>query len=120
VLARRSNRNPPDRGGWSVFHTSWVGPDVATPAIHLPLRSHGAQAWAGWPTDPELEGLRDRFLESTDTDEQAALVARMQARAFESVPFVPLGQIQRPTAYRRSVSGIARAPVPFFWGVARG
>jgi peptide/nickel transport system substrate-binding protein len=44
----------------------------------------------------------------------------MQAQAFESVPFVPLGQIQRPTAYRRSVSGIARAPVPFFWGVARG
>ena len=119
VLARRSNRNPPDRGGWSVFHTSWVGPDVASPAIHLPLRAHGAQAWAGWPTDPELEGLRDRFLESTDTDEQAALVARIQAQAFESVPFVPLGQIQRPTAYRRSVSGIARAPVPFFWGVAR-
>jgi peptide/nickel transport system substrate-binding protein len=120
VLARRSNRNPPAQGGWNIFHTSWAGPDVATPVIHLPLRAHGAQAWAGWPTDPELEALRDCFLESKDAAEQAALVAQIQARGFESVPFVPLGQIQQPTAYRRNVSGIARAPMPFFWGVSRG
>ncbi len=119
VLARRSNRNPPAQGGWSIFHTTWVGPDVATPVIHLPLRTHGAQAWAGWPTDPELEALRDQFMEARDPAEQRALVARVQARAFETVPFVPLGQIQQPTAYRRNVQGIARAPVPFFWDVSK-
>ena len=119
VLARRGNRNPADRGGWSIFHTGWAAPDVATPVIHLPLRAHGAQAWAGWPTDPKLEELRDRFLDSKDAAEQTALVAQIQAQGFESVPFVPLGQTQAPTAYRRNVSGIARAPVPFFWGVSR-
>lgn len=119
VLARRSNRNPPDRGGWNIFHTSWVGPDVATPVVHLPLRTHGEAAWAGWPTDPVLEGLRDRFLDTSDADQQAALIAEIQARAFETLPFVPLGQFQQPTAYRRTVQGIAKAPVPFFWGVSK-
>jgi len=119
VLARRSNRNPPDRGGWNIFHTAWAGPDVATPVIHLPLRTHGAQAWAGWPTDPVLEELRDRFMDTADADQQAALIAQIQERAFETVPFVPLGQFQQPTAFRRNVQGIAKAPVPFFWGVSK-
>src|SRR5690606_8100175 len=92
VLARRPYRNAPDRGGWNSLHTSWAGPDVATPVIHLPLRTHGEAAWAGWPTDPVLEGLRDKFLDASDADQQAALIAQIQARAFETVPFVPLGQ----------------------------
>ncbi|MFN7000870.1 MAG: riboflavin kinase, partial [Elioraea tepidiphila] len=48
-----------------------------------------------------------------------ALIAQIQARAFETVPFVPLGQFQQPTAFRRTVQGIAKAPVPFFWGVSK-
>jgi peptide/nickel transport system substrate-binding protein len=119
VLARRANRNAPAQGGWNIFHTNWAGPDVAGPVIHLPLRAHGAQAWAGWPTDARLEALRDRFLDSKDAAEQGAIIAEIQATAFDSVPFVPLGQIQQPTAYRRNISGIAKAPMPFFWGVSR-
>lgn len=120
LLARRANRNPPDRGGWNIFHTSWVGVDVAGPALHLPLRTHGAPAWAGWPDDPEIEVLRNRFLEAADPAEGARIAAALQARAFESVPFVPLGQFIQPTAFRRNVQGIINAPVPFFWGVSKG
>lgn len=119
VLARRSNRNPSDRGGWNIFHTSWVGPDVASPVIHLPLRAHGTAAWAGWPTDEKLEELRTRFLDATDQAEQRAIAAEIQRRAFETVPFVPLGQMKQPTAYRRNVEGIISAPVPFFWDVRK-
>jgi peptide/nickel transport system substrate-binding protein len=92
VLARRANRNPPDRGGWNIFHTSWVAVDVAGPAIHLPLRTHGAAAWAGWPEDAEIEALRTRFLDASEPEEQRRLATAIQARAFEAVPFVPLGQ----------------------------
>ena len=119
VLARRANRNPPDRGGWNIFHTGWVGLDVASPAIHLPLRTHGAAAWAGWPTDEAIEGLRTAFLASTDPAEQRRLAQELQTRAFASVPFVPLGQLRQPTAFRRSVQGIITAPVPFFWDVTK-
>jgi peptide/nickel transport system substrate-binding protein len=120
LLARRANRNPPDRGGWNIFHTSWVGVDVAGPALHLPLRTHGAAAWAGWPTDPEIEALRNRFLDASDPKEGEQIAMQLQARAFESVPFVPLGQFVQPTAFRRNVQGITTAPVPFFWGVSKG
>jgi peptide/nickel transport system substrate-binding protein len=120
LLARRANRNPPDRGGWNIFHTAWAGVDVAGPAIHLPLRTHGAPAWAGWPEDPEIEALRNRFLDAGEPEEARRIAMQLQARAFESVPFVPLGQYVQPTAFRRSVQGIASAPVPFFWGVSKG
>ncbi len=119
VLSRRANRNPPDRGGWSIFHTFWAGADVANPIVHLPLRTHGTAAWAGWPTDEPLEALRTRFLEAADEASQRAIVAEMQRRAFETVPFVPLGQMKPPTAYRRNVQGIFNATVPFFWGVSK-
>jgi peptide/nickel transport system substrate-binding protein len=119
VLARRASRNPPDRGGWSIFHTTWAAPDVASPVIHLPLRTHGEAAWAGWPKDERIEALRDRFMEATDPEQQQKIVAEIQARAFEFLPFVPLGQIRQPTAFRRIIQGIAHAPVPFFWGVSK-
>lgn len=119
LLARRANRNPPDRGGWNIFHTSWVAVDVAAPAVHLPLRTHGAPAWAGWPDDARIEEMRTRFLDAVDPAEQRRLAMEIQARAFEVVPFVPLGQILVPTAFRRNVQGIINAPVPFFWNVRK-
>ena len=120
LLARRANRNPPDRGGWNIFHTSWAGVDVAGPALHLPLRTHGAPAWAGWPEDPQIEALRNQFLEAPNPQEATRIAAALHARAFESVPFVPLGQFIQPTAFRRNIQGIANAPVPYFWGVSKG
>ncbi|MEI6161422.1 MAG: ABC transporter substrate-binding protein [Roseococcus sp.] len=120
LLARRANRNAPERGGWSIFHTSWVGVDVAGPALHLPLRTHGAPAWAGWPDDPQIEALRNQFLEAPNPQEAERIAMLLQARAFESVPFVPLGQFIQPTAFRRNVQGIVNAPVPYFWGVSKG
>jgi ABC-type transport system substrate-binding protein len=119
LLARRANRNAPERGGWSIFHTSWVGVDVAGPALHLPLRTHGAPAWAGWPDDPQIEALRNQFLEAPNPQEAERIALLLQARAFESVPFVPLGQFIQPTAFRRNVQGIVNAPVPYFWGVSK-
>lgn len=119
LLARRANRNPSERGGWNIFHTSWVGVDVAGPALHLPLRTHGAPAWAGWPDDPQIEALRNQFLEAPNPQEAERIALLLQARAFESVPFVPLGQFIQPTAFRRNVQGIVNAPVPYFWGISK-
>ena len=117
VLARRNNRTPADQGGWSIFHTWWVGPDLVNPALHAPLRGHGAAAWAGWPTDPTGEALRDRWLAASAQADQVALARQIQANAFEQVPYVTVGQFQQPTAFRRNVTGIVISPVPFFWNV---
>jgi peptide/nickel transport system substrate-binding protein len=117
VLARRASRNAPDQGGWSIFHTWWVGPDVVNPALHAPLRGHGAAAWPGWPTMPELEALRDRWLAAATPTDQVAVARQMQEVAFREVPYVTTGQFQQPTAFRKNVTGIIVSPVPFFWNV---
>jgi peptide/nickel transport system substrate-binding protein len=119
VLARRASRNPPAQGGWSIFHTWWVGPDLANPALHAPLRTHGAAAWPGWPTDEPLEALRSRFLVAATPAEQLDLARQIQARAFEVLPYVPIGQMWQPTAFRRNVQDMVPGPVPFFWSVRK-
>jgi len=119
VLARRASRNAPAQGGWSIFHTWWVGPDLANPALHAPLRTHGADAWAGWPTDTELESLRDQFLVAPTEQEQKRIAGLMQARAMEVVPYITVGQMWQPTAFRRNVQDILPSPVPFFWNVRK-
>jgi peptide/nickel transport system substrate-binding protein len=119
VLARRANRNPPTQGGWNIFHTWWVGPDLANPALHAPLRTHGANAWPGWPTDATIEELRDRFLAAASPEEQKRIAVEIQKRAFEVVPYVTVGQMWQPTAFRRNVQDILPSPVPLMWNVRK-
>ena len=119
VLARRANRNAPAQGGWSLFHTWWVGPDLVNPALHAPLRGHGQAAWPGWPTDPMIEAMRDEFLSAPDAAAQKAVAERMQARAMEAVPYITIGQMWLPTAFRRTVQDIVPGPVPYFWNLRK-
>jgi peptide/nickel transport system substrate-binding protein len=119
VLARRANRNPPAQGGWSIFHTWWVGPDLSNPALHAPLRTHGAGAWPGWPTDEQMEAMREEYLAAPDLAAQQAVARRIQARAFEVVPYVTIGQMWQPTAFRRNVTDIVPSPIPLFWNVRK-
>jgi peptide/nickel transport system substrate-binding protein len=43
----------------------------------------------------------------------------IQARAFETVPFVPLGQYLPPSAYRSNLTGVLKGAVPVFWNVSK-
>jgi len=117
AVQRRTSMEPPARGGWSVFQTSWSGLDHATPAGHPFLRGNGLQAAPGWPTSPALEALREDWLR-TDLPAQQALASRMQLQAFQDVPYVPLGQQFQQSAYRTDITGI-QPGMPVFWGVTR-
>ncbi len=118
VTTRRANQNPVEKGGWSVFHSTWAGTDVQNPAIHQNLRANGNGAWFGWPTDPEIERLRDVWMEAP-ASEQKALADRIQARAFETVPFVPLGYYWQPSAWNKSVTGTFPCPITSFWNMGK-
>ncbi len=118
AVQRRTNMEPVDKGGWSVFQTSWSGLDHATPAGHPFLRGNGRAAAPGWPQSPELEILRDEWLRAETADRQRAIAEQMQLQAFEDVPYVPLGQQFQQTAYRRDLTGILPG-MPVFWNVAR-
>ena len=38
----------------------------------------------------------------------------------ESLPYVPLGQIQQPTLHRTAVRDVVPASAPLFWGLQKG
>jgi peptide/nickel transport system substrate-binding protein len=119
LVQRRVSKEPVEKGGWSIFHTWWVGPDVATPATNAPMRGNGDKGWFGWSTDAKLEELRDAWFNSKSEEEQKKYAAEMQKRGWEVVPFVPTAQFIVPTAYRSNISGILISPIAFLWNVEK-
>ncbi len=120
LVQRRTSKEPPEKGGWNVFTTTYEGLTVADPSSHVPLRGNGAQGWFGWPTSPRLEALRDQWLDAPDLATQQRIAGEMQVIAFEEVPFIPVGQVFNPTAFRTDIRDIVPASFPIFWGVKRG
>ena len=118
LLTRRSKRGPVEEGGWSIFHTSYQGPD-STPMLNDGLRANGEQAWFGWPSDPKIEALRDQFVVTEDVAAQQKIAAEIQEEGFRIVPYIPLGQFAIPTAWRDRLSGIILSPVVELWNVEK-
>jgi len=118
-VSRRANQGPPDKGGWNAFCTLWGGLTVSNPGSSYPLRANGKGGWFGWPTDETLEALRQNWFDAPDLPAQKTIAAAIQRRAFEVVPFMPLGQVFQPTAFRSNVSDIVKAAIPLFWGVRK-
>ena len=116
IVQRRASREP---GAWNIFHTAWGGADMLNPAVSASLRGNGAGAWFGWPDEPRLEALRSRWFLAADDTESKRIAEEIQTVAFETVPFIPLGQIYLPAAVRTNLAGIIQNPVPFFWNVRR-
>jgi peptide/nickel transport system substrate-binding protein len=117
LITRRASHDPADKGGWNIFFTWFVAPDMATPALNAALRGNGAKAWFGWPTDTKIEALRDQWFAAPDLAAQKKVAEAIQTEAFESVPYVPTGMFQIPTAFRSNLKGVIVAPVVFLWNV---
>ncbi len=118
VIQRRASRAPLDKGGWSVFITTFTGADMSNPASNLALRGNGAEGWFGWPVAPELERLRDAWLATSDVAEQKRIAGQVQQQAFQDVPFLPLGQFFQPTTRRKNLTG-GLTGMPLFWNIRR-
>jgi peptide/nickel transport system substrate-binding protein len=119
LITRRAVKETPDKGGWNIFHTWLVGPDMVNPAVNFPIRGTGDKAWFGWPTDNRLEELREAWFNSTDMNSSKKAASAVQQRAFEFVPFIPTGQFILPTAYRSNISGVIIAPMSLLWNVEK-
>ena len=119
VVQRRANREPLDRGGWSLFPHGLPAAEYRDPIFASTLRGNGLGGFFGWPTDAVAEELRDRWIDSTDAAEQKRLDGEIQARAFQTVPFIPLGQYFPPAAWRSTLTAPQKGVVPVFWGVAK-
>lgn len=119
LVSRRTNQGTADKGGWNAFNTLWGGLTVSNPGSSFPLRSNGQKGPPGWPTDEKLEALRATWFDAPDEAGRKAIAEQIQRRALETVPYVPLGQIFQPTAYRDGLKDVVRSHLPLFWGVRR-
>jgi peptide/nickel transport system substrate-binding protein len=119
LVTRRASKEPLDKGGWSIFATGWNGLDVANPAVNLGLRGDGEKGWFGWASNPKIEQLREEWFAAPDVEAQKKLATAIQVEAFDSVPYVPVGQFLVPTAYRNTVQGILDSPVVVQWNVEK-
>jgi peptide/nickel transport system substrate-binding protein len=63
--------------------------------------------------------MRTTWMDTNDAAERARLNQATQVRAFETVPFIPLGQYLPPAAWRKNVTGLLKGAVPVFWNVQK-
>ena len=117
LITRRTSKEPVEKGGWSIFHTWLVGPDLVNPAVNFAVRGTGEKGWFGWANDPKIEELREAWFATTDAVAGKKAADAVQARAFESVPYIPTAQFIIPTAYRNNLSGVIVAPITLLWNV---
>lgn len=117
VVSRRASMDPPDQGGWNIFFTNWMLPEVADPLINVMLNGRGEDGWFGWPEDPELEELRAEYIKAESEEARKEIASAIQAHALEVVNYVPLGQYYMPQARRNNITGMIQSPVPVFWNI---
>ncbi|HWX49338.1 MAG TPA: ABC transporter substrate-binding protein [Roseomonas sp.] len=120
VVQRRTSREPVEKGGWNIFHTTWKSSSIANPALNTNIRGQGAAGWFGWFESPEIESLTRQWLDAATDEEQQRLLDAIQREAFEQVPVVPLGQFQQMTALRADLQGVLPGPAAFPWNLRRG
>jgi peptide/nickel transport system substrate-binding protein len=118
VVSRRASKEPPDKGGWNIFYTYLGGFGNISPGPNIAIRGSGGNAWFGWPTDPDMEALRDKWFAAPDLAAQQKLCADMQTHFWQNPSYVPLGMYYQPTAFQKFLVDVHDG-WPQFYGVRR-
>jgi hypothetical protein len=67
VSAGRPKKDPPDQGGWNLFHTSANGAQLASPLVSpSTIMTCDGKNFVGWPCDEKEEALRQQYIQETD------------------------------------------------------
>ncbi|GHH03643.1 ABC transporter substrate-binding protein [Pseudodonghicola xiamenensis] len=119
LVTRRASQAAPADGGWNIFFTNWIVPEVSGPLANVMLNGRGDQAWFGWPDDPEIETLRTEFASAADLGTQKAIAQKIQAHVMDNVNYIHLGQYYSPSAWSEALTGVTKAPFPVFWGIEK-
>jgi len=119
ISIRRNRKDPPDKGGWNLFITGHGGTDATMPISNFWFGSGCEKANAGWACDPKLQEMIAAWGREPDRAKRKAMIAPMQERAYESVPYVTLGQFTQPVAFRKNITGVLVAGMPVYWNIEK-
>jgi peptide/nickel transport system substrate-binding protein len=119
MIQRRVNKDTVDKGGWSAFNSTYGGVDMRNPSVNTLLRGAGAGSWFGWPTNPALEDLRDKWFFLTDEAERIRVAREIQVEAFKTLPYIPLCYSYPSSAWSKKLVGMKRGLFTSFWGISK-
>jgi len=119
VGQRRASKEPPDKGGWHIFHTWHAGADCVNPAPYTALDCSGDTAWFGWPNSPTVQEKIAAWYAAADLTAEKQAIVELNKAAMEHVVYVPTGFFKGYQAWRKNVSGVVKAPFPVFWDVTK-
>jgi len=119
VVQRRASREPVEKGGWSIFHTTGSAEAYSNPASNYLVRGPGETGWFGWWKNPAAETMADEWLAAADPAEQTRIAKAMGKLAIEDVSCIPVGQFYLQTAFRKNLVGVLTGPSPYPWNVRR-
>ena len=109
-----------EKGGWSVFHTWFIGGFILNPVVSAPFRGLGAAGWFGWYENPTIEQLTQEWLDAKDEDARKKIAAAIQLETYQSGILAPLGDFDFYSVIRKGVvSGVVPAPVNVFWNIRK-
>jgi peptide/nickel transport system substrate-binding protein len=117
LVTRRASQSKPEDGGWNIFFTNWMVPEVNNPLISPMLNGRGDNAWFGWPEDEKVEELRAEFIAADTPEKQKEVAKKIQEHNMEEVLYIPLGQYIMPQARSTKLVNMIESPVPVFWNV---
>jgi peptide/nickel transport system substrate-binding protein len=116
LVRRRDSKQPIQQGGWNVFFTFMDSTSNFTPFGNPALSGNGVDGWAGWPTSPRIEALRQAWLDASDLEAEKRICRELQLQLWQDVPYIPMGQCVQQTCYRRTLADVPKGP-PLFYGV---
>ena len=119
LVTRRASQSKPSEGGWNIFFTNWMVPEINSPLISPMLNGRGDAAWFGWPEDEKVEELRAAFIAADTPEKQKEVAVEIQKHTLENVLYVPLGQYIMPQARSNKLTGMIPSPVPVFWNIEK-
>lgn len=119
VVARRANKQPVAEGGWNMFSTTNVGPDVGDPIGFIGVAAGGPSAWFGWPDVPEIEKLRIDMAKASDPAKQKEIAEQIDHLVIDNVVMVPMGEFQQVMVASSKLKGEISAEAPVFWNVEK-
>lgn len=119
VGQRRASKEPPDKGGWHIFHTWSAGADCVNPAPYTGLAASGPTAWYGWPKSDAVQAKIAEWFAAPDLPAEKLAIAGLNVAAMDDVVYIPTGFFKFYQAWRSNLSGIVKAPFPVFWDVSK-
>ncbi len=119
VGQRRASKEPPDKGGWHIFHTWHAGADCVNPAPYTALDASGPTAWFGWPKSDLVQEKIAAWYVAPDLAAEKQVIAELNKAAMDYVVYIPTGFFKGYQAWRNNLSGVVKAPFPVFWDVTK-